>query len=192
MTNKTGLYLLLAAGFSQRFGSPKLLHALPSGRSIIQASIKALKSSGCTFALVIREGDTALTAHLSNTNVSVIKVSSAEKGLSSVIAEATASINTKSVDWIGICLADMPYILPQTFTSLPNHISLSTIVRPCYQKKLGHPVLFGRYYFDELSQLSGDDGAKSILKQFPNALNIINVDDPMILHDIDVPQNVLS
>lgn len=191
MDNQPGLYILLAAGFSSRFGSPKLLHRLLSGKSIINTTIDTLNKSGCDFVVVIREDDTELSAHLNSLNTSLVKVSGAEQGLSSVIAEATSFLSSRTADWIGICLADMPYIQPQTFADLASHTTSDIIVRPRFREKLGHPVLFGRDYFDELIKLTGDDGAKSIIKRFPHSLRIIDVDDPMVLHDIDRPENIL-
>lgn len=190
MNNQSGLYILLAAGFSRRFGSPKLLHPLPSGKSIIKASIDALKESGCRFVVAIREDDSMLSNQLNAMNVALIKVSNAEKGLSSVIAEATSALSSKQEDWIGICLADMPYIQPQTLTNLTSYTTPNAIIRPYYQGKPGHPVLFGRDYFVELTELAGDDGAKSVIKQFSDALRRIDIEDSMVLYDIDKPEKV--
>lgn len=191
MSNPSGTYILLAAGFSRRFGSPKLLHLLPSGKSIVNSTIDALHKSGCTFCVVAREDDLPLLAHLNRLKVNIIKVSNAEKGLSSVIAEASEVLDSRDADWIGICLADMPYIKPQTFNVLSSHTSPDTIVRPLYQGKPGHPVLFGRKFVDSLRELTGDDGAKSVIKQFRDSLCLITVDDSMVLHDIDKPENIL-
>ncbi len=190
MQNNTGLYLLLASGFSRRFGSPKLLHYLPSGSTIVSTTIKALQASDCHFVVVIRKDDEVLSGHIGSLGIEVIKVTNAHQGLSSVIAEATSKINLKQASWLGICLGDMPFISPKTFTSLTTHISSNTIVRPRYLGKFGHPVLFGREYFDAFKALQGDDGAKSIIKMSPSALRPIDVDDPMILHDIDRPNDL--
>ena len=187
---QSGLYILLAAGFSRRFGSPKLLHKLPSGNSIINTAIDALTKSGCDFAVVVREDDAALLAHLHHLNINTVKVQNAEQGLSSVIAEATEALSSRATDWIGICLADMPYIQSQTLTDLTSYATPNAIIRPCYQGKPGHPVLFGRDYFSELTELAGDDGAKSIIKRFPEALRRIDIEDSMVLYDIDKPERV--
>lgn len=192
MQNHSGLYILLASGFSRRFGSPKLLHRLPSGNTIINTSIKALQTSGCNFVVVIREDDMTLSTHIDTLGVEVIKVTNAHKGLSSVIAETTSILNSRQASWLGICLGDMPYINPNTFADLTRHISPTTIVRPRYQGIFGHPVLFGREYFDALKKLQGDDGAKSIIKTSASALRPIDVDDSMILYDIDRPDDLAT
>ena len=190
MHTQSGLYILLAAGFSRRFGSPKLLHKLPSGKSIINTAIDTLTKSGCDFTVVVREDDAALLAHLNHLNLSIIKVKNAEQGLSSVIAEATKALRSRAANWIGICLADMPYIQPQTLTDLTSYATLNSIIRPYHQGTPGHPVLFGRDYFGELTKLAGDDGAKSVIKRFSDALRRIDIEDSMVLYDIDKPERV--
>jgi molybdenum cofactor cytidylyltransferase len=192
MNKNNGTYLLLAAGFSRRFGSTKQMHSLPSGNSIISSSIKALQASGCDFVVVIRNDDNILSSHLDTLNVEVIKVTHAKNGLSSVIAEATSKLNLADIEWLGICLGDMPYIKPCTFSELTAHTSTTTIVRPRYLAKCGHPVLFGSKYFDELKSLEGDLGAKIIIQAHPTALNIVDVQDAMVLHDIDKASDIIS
>jgi len=192
MNNQPGLYLLLAAGFSRRFGSAKQLHLLPSGHSIISVSIEALQASGCEFVVVIREDDTAISTHLDTLNVETIKVTYAQKGLSSVIAEATRNLDVDNIEWLGICLGDMPYIKPTTLSKLSVHASATSIVRPSYLAQKGHPVLFGRKYFSALRSLEGDLGAKEIIQAHPKALNILDVEDAMVLHDIDETKDIIS
>ena len=192
MKNLPGLYLLLAAGYSRRFGSAKQLHILPSGHTIISTSIKALQASECEFIVVIRGDDTAIAAHLNTRNVETINVTNAQKGLSSVIAEAIRKLDLNNIEWLGICLGDMPYIKPTTLSELAAHTSTTTIVRPRYLAQCGHPVLFGRKYFSELKKLEGDFGAKEIIQAYPAALNILEVDDAMVLHDIDEAKDIIS
>ncbi|WP_250655100.1 nucleotidyltransferase family protein [Alkalimarinus coralli] len=190
MHHQTGVYVLLAAGFSRRFGSPKLLHELPSGNTIIATSISALAKSGCGFIVVIRDDDAELYKHLSTLNIELMKVSHAIQGLASVIAEVASNLKPREYHWIGICLGDMPYIKPETYVQLSRHASRSGIVRPFFNGKPGHPVLFGQRYFTALTALTGDDGAKSVIKASADALQKINVTDEMVLYDIDRPEQV--
>jgi len=192
MNNHTGLYLLLAAGYSRRFGSAKLLHALPSGHTIISSSIKALQASGCEFVVAIREDDTATSTHLNTLNVKAIKVKNAQKGLSSVIAEATRKLDLKKIEWLGIYLGDMPYITPTTLSDLAAHASAATIVRPRYLEQNGHPVLFGQKFFEQLKNLEGNFGAKTIIQAHPTSFHTVDVGDAMVLHDIDQTKDIIG
>ncbi len=167
-----------------------MLHRLPSGKTIINSTIDTLRASGCTFVVVIRQNDTLLSAHLETLNVKTVQVTNADSGLSSAIAEAVSTSMARQLPWLGICLGDMPYINPKTYAELADHASPMRIVRPRYQRQLGHPVLFGHDYIPTLTTLTGDDGAKSVIKAYPDALQAMDVDDPMILHDIDRPSDI--
>lgn len=191
MTIQSGLYLLLAAGFSRRFGGAKQSHLLPNNESILHTAIKTLQASTCDFVVVIRNDDTNTESLLEPLNVNVIKVMNAHFGLSSVIAEATNKLNLSNIKWIGISLGDMPYIKESTFLSLTNHITPNTIVRPRYQSQLGHPVLFGCHFFNALKEIEGDHGAKVVIQTHEMALNMVDVEDPMVLHDIDKIQDII-
>jgi molybdenum cofactor cytidylyltransferase len=88
--------------------------------------------------------------------------------------------------WL-IGLADMPFVAVSTIRAVADAIGhgRSKLAAPCYQGKRGHPVGFNRQYYTQLSGLSGDKGASSILKLNQSLLERIEVDDPGCLIDID-------
>jgi molybdenum cofactor cytidylyltransferase len=57
------------------------------------------------------------------------------------------------------------------------------IAVPTYQGRRGNPVAFSRIHLSRLLQLSGDQGARSLLKAFP--VIEVDVDDAAIGRDID-------
>ena len=105
MTNFDGLYILLAAGFSRRFGSSKLLHALDSQNTVIASTIGALKNSKCRFIVAVRGDDEKLQAHLDTLGVKTINIENAHLGMSNVIAECVSKVDISNINWLGICLA---------------------------------------------------------------------------------------
>lgn len=67
--------------------------------------------------------------------------------------------------WI-IALADMPFIRPGTICAVAEVIDHPTVsVAPEFQGKRGHPVGFGRAYGEALGQLTGNQGARGILRR---------------------------
>jgi molybdenum cofactor cytidylyltransferase len=56
-----------------------------------------------------------------------------------------------------------------------------------YSGIAGTPVLFDRRYFDELSMLSGDAGARQLLKRYPD--DMITVSFPKGNIDIDTEED---
>lgn len=53
---------------------------------------------------------------------------------------------------------------------------------------MGHPVAFPRDLFDELSRLTGDDGAKSVIKRNFDRLKIVTLEGQKATLDLDTPE----
>ena len=91
-----------------------------------------------------------------------------------------------------VFLADMPLINRTTFEALLARPPDSIVVLS-YRGCRGHPVLFGRTFWPELCELSGlsgdsgDSGAWQIIQRLPQALQVLEVNDPGVLRDIDTP-----
>ena len=81
----------------------------------------------------------------------------------------------------------MPWISPDTVQSLIARATAQRIVFPLVQGMRGHPVLFGRDFWPQLQQLTGDTGAKALLNEHPQACIAVPVDDPGVLRDVDTP-----
>jgi len=62
------------------------------------------------------------------------------------------------------------------------------IIACAYADSVGTPVLFGRSYFEQLLALSGSEGAKKLLKQYPDDLATVAFPDGYI--DIDTGEDV--
>ncbi len=59
------------------------------------------------------------------------------------------------------------------------------ILVPSYNNKPGHPVYFDSVFFKELAAISGDTGARTVIKNHEDAIKVIEVDDKGVLSDID-------
>jgi len=92
--------------------------------------------------------------------------------------------------WV-VALADMPFIRPDTIRTVAKVLKEgASIAAPSFQGKRGHPVGFARRFYEELSALRGDDGARQFLKQHPDWVTLFEVDDPGVLRDIDKPSDL--
>ncbi len=56
----------------------------------------------------------------------------------------------------------------------------------------GHPVGFARRHYAALAELTGDEGAKAILAEHRDRLQLIEVADAGVLRDIDTPADIAS
>ncbi len=191
--------IVLAAGKSRRYGNDKRQARLPSGKMVIEESILALVDLIPEIIVVLRDHDeallTALKKSIPRKEVSYFCAPDANKGM----AHSLANGIKEAKDWDAalIALGDMPYLQPGTIKGLLNSFqhhrqSCSPIILPIYQNKPGHPVIFARAYFDEIEQLTGDNGAKAIIEAHPDAVFRIEVDDPGVRKDIDTPADISS
>lgn len=89
-----------------------------------------------------------------------------------------------------IALGDMPAITPSTLIALTRAARAhpSSIVRPAHQGRHGHPVVFPAWTFPDLLALSGDRGARDLLRARTQHVHVVDVDDPGVLLDLDTPQ----
>ena len=86
-----------------------------------------------------------------------------------------------------VMLGDMPWVSPTTCRRLAALADAEHILRPRHRGRAGHPVVFGRDFWASLRGLSGERGARAVLDAHAAARRSMNVDDPGIHRDVDVP-----
>ena len=193
--------LVLAAGSSRRFGSDKRLFAF-HGTPLLQRSLVIPIQLGLATTVVLKPTDelflpSLLGCYLHHPLLKVVYADDALLGMGHSLSAGIRSIlqSSKSVEGALVFLADMPSLEVKTVRDIIRRFDSNKIVVPTYMAtngslKAGHPVLFSRPWLKQLQKLSGDNGAKELLKKNPE--NIINValDDKGIFLDIDHPAEV--
>ncbi len=176
--------ILLAAGKSQRFGSNKLLHPVINNIPMLFSSAQTLASVLPDSLVVISPALVAHTSQLDAFGLNVVVNYEAEQGIGSSIACGVNASNNAS-GWL-VALADMPYIKTQTISLLADEMQHGAdIVAPVYEGQRGHPVGFSHRYYDELSALSEDIGARDIINTHQDSLTLLPVQDAGVVKDID-------
>lgn len=181
--------ILLAAGASRRFGGDKLTSRLPDNIPVaVQACRNLIAGTGQVLA-VIRPGAETLKALLEAEGAEVAECPDADQGMGSSLAFGI-QCSAGASGWL-VALADMPWIKPSSIRQVAAAISQgAAIAAPVWHGQRGHPVGFNARFFNELSALSGDTGAKALLAS--NLPHIVTLDcgDPGILWDIDHPDDM--
>jgi molybdenum cofactor cytidylyltransferase len=181
--------VLLAAGYSKRFGSNKLLHPLPAGSPeagvpIALASARHFIQALPESVAVIRPRAQKLGKILRDAGCNTVVCKNAAEGMGVSLAEGVRATEDAH-GWV-VALADMPYLKPDTIRVIAKALSDgAAIAAPAYRGERGHPVGFARRFLDELTGLRGDAGARDILKAHPDWVTLYEVDDPGVLRDID-------
>lgn len=189
MTGIVGL--LLASGFSRRFGSNKLLKPLMLDELVGGKACRTLRDGTDHVIAVVRPEQNELAELFLALGAEVVLFEEAHLGMGATIAKGVLSSQTAHA-WL-IALADMPWVEVGSIKKLAASLKQGhDLVAPVFNGRRGHPVGFGSSYRQELSQLSGDIGAKSIVERDSDSLILIPCGDPGVLLDIDTPADLLS
>ena len=185
--SKTGV-LILAAGKSRRMGSDK--RALPWGTStLLESAIELCHSASlpCCVALSSEPADDHWEAHLRDQNCTVLRVATADSGMGDTLAHCIDHIPPHWEHLI-IHLCDMPLITKETLQSLDQALQTAHIVIPTFSEKWGNPRGFNRSLWPQLRSLTGDQGARDIIRTSGARVTTIEVDNAGILTDLDEPE----
>lgn len=183
--------LLLAAGSSRRFGSNKLVHPLSGGDAIAHVSARNLLGATDEVIAVVRPEDQKIKQALSLPGIQLVENPRAYEGMSTGIA-AGIQASSDADGWV-IALADMPWVTPETIRLLVEALKHgSEIVVPEYGGKRGNPVGFASKWKDALCSLSGDKGARELIKSHASEVMRISVNDEGVLRDIDVLEDIIN
>ena len=188
--------ILLAAGAGARFGGAKLLTPLPSashgvgaGTPIGAASAIHLMAALNDVVAVVRPGDSVLHHALEATGARVVTCERAIEGMGASLACGV----TEALDadgWI-IALGDMPWMAPPSIAAVADALRAGAeIAATTYRGERGHPVGFSRAYGHVLTTLTGDEGARSVVAARQWALRLVEVDDPGVVRDVDLPTDL--
>ncbi len=182
--------LILAAGFSRRFGSDKRAHTLPDGRTLLEATLARYSEVYSHICVVLRPDDRALARQVRSLagNPEVALAPDAALGMGHSLAAGIDAI-ADHWQWASVALADMPFVRKGTLAELLDVFfatEAQSIVQPIYRGTPGHPVTFPSSCFAGLRALTGDQGARSMLRDNEHLIRH-PVADRGVLDDVDTP-----
>lgn len=189
--------IILAAGSSSRLGEPKQLLRY-QGKSLIRHIAEAAVETAGDQTIVVTGSNAALIEReLKQLPYHAAFNARWEDGMSSSIQAGVHKLRHLNPEVKGVILAvsDQPFVSSTLFREMIRKFEEtgSGIVACSYDNTLGTPVLFSNVYFDELLALGGAEGAKKLLKNFPD--DVIPHSFPAGSFDIDTRddyQNLLN
>jgi len=181
--------ILLAAGFSRRFGGDKRLQPLADGRPMAAVAAANLLAACGRVIAVVRPEDKALADALDELGCTVAAAEDAALGMGHSLAAGVAA-SGQARGWL-IALADMPRIEAASYQAVLAALQGgAAMARPEYGGRPGHPVGFAEMWRAELLGLQGDSGARAILQSAPGRVVACPVDDAGVLFDVDTPRDL--
>ncbi len=180
------MLIILAAGRSARLGSPKQLLSY-QGKNLLQHTIDAAHESQAGPVIIVLGSDMdEIAAGLDQIHLTIVKNLNWESGMASSIGCGINAANNLYPDTEAVILmvCDQPFVNSKLLKDLikKQEESGSSIVASSYENILGTPALFHKKHFDEISALTGDTGARSLIKRYAESIEAI----PFDLGSIDI------
>ncbi len=183
--------LLLAAGFSRRFGDSKLQTKLASGQTVFAQTLARIATATPNIMVVTRDQLSQVRQDISlqtNCNITTLLCPDSDKGMGHTLAYGMSHI--PAWDACLVCLGDMPFITTQTYEKLLSALRSNGIVQPVFNDQIGNPIGFGSRFYTALQRVTGDTGGRAVVKANRDHIIRIAIDDPAILQDIDTPADL--
>lgn len=180
--------VVLAAGGSRRLGRPKQLLPL-AGEPVLRHVLRAALASGLAEVVVVlgHEADAIAAAVGDLGQRTVVNPDWADGQSTSVRAGLAAA--GPAADAVLFLLGDQPDVGPTIIDALLAADRADPDQRPIaaaeYGGRIGNPVLFRRSLFPALAALTGDEGARRLLRADPAAVLRVPVGDGPPPADID-------
>lgn len=183
--------LLLAAGSSTRMEQPKQLLKFRDKTLLENVISVALATSCRPVVVVLGAWFHEIEPTIAHLPVQVVRNINWEDGMSSTIACGVDYLMKNHPDTAALLLllCDQPFVDAGILNELVEKwkTSRQPIVAAAYDDTFGVPALFDRSCFEELSELSGRQGAKSLMTEHPGEVATVYFRDGEV--DLDTPED---
>ena len=161
--------VLLAAGSARRMnGRDKLMEPVQGQPLIRVLALRLLDAGIGPVAVTLRPDDTARRGALAGLDITALPVPDASLGMSGSLRAAAAWAAGQA---LLVTPADMPDLTTDDFRACVAAFDGARPLRACAQDGApGHPVIFPGSLLADFATLTGDEGARTILRLHPPLL----------------------
>lgn len=177
--------VIMASGFSKRFGSNKLMadfHGVP----MIQKALDATEDLFAHRVVVTRHESVAALCRMQNVDVVLHNLPQRSD---------TVRLGLEAMPDMDACMflpGDQPLLHRETVSMLLENWQENPdrIIRPAYEDNEGSPVLFPAWAFPELKNLPDGRGGGVVIKEHIHEVCRVSVANPFELADADTPETL--
>ncbi|HYM90214.1 MAG TPA: nucleotidyltransferase family protein [bacterium] len=182
--------IVLAAGRSERMGTPKLLLRL-AGRSLLQHVMDNVRGSRCDeIIVVLGEAAEQVGAEAQGDRVRLVINPRYREGMGTSLAAGIAALAPQCEAAV-VLLGDQPCVTAGMIDTLIDAYRRSgkPLVASRYGPVVGAPTLIGRALFPDARRLAGDQGGRSLIQQHPDQVEEVLL-PPSAAVDVDTPEEL--
>ena len=175
--------LILAAGASRRFGSDKRLHEV-AGKPLLAHTLARYCEVFEKVGVTLRPDEEDVERLVTSAGAVPIPAPDAHLGQGRSLACGVAALADSEGLVVG--LGDMPFVQAETLVAIANALAgTAQVVRPRCNGQPGNPIGFAPAMFDALTRITGDQGARDLLRSHPELVEHVEVNDTGVLKDVD-------
>ncbi|WP_187296399.1 nucleotidyltransferase family protein [Tepidibacter mesophilus] len=177
--------IILASGFSRRFGKDKLIQEI-DGEKIIEKIIKQAKNSNFK-ELIIVYRNYYIRAIADKYNIKSVHNIDANKGQSSSLKKGILA-NEQDCNGFMFLMGDQPFLKSEHINRLIDEFrnnNSTKIIVPRYLGVNGSPVIFPTCLKECLLNISGDTGGKKVINKNLEKVHFVNFEEAIVGKDID-------
>ncbi len=186
--------VILAAGESSRYGSPKQLLGWKGEPFVRAVAHRALEAQLSPVVVVSGANAEQVESTVMDLNVQIVRNNEWKSGQASSIRAGISSLATQPqrAGAVGACiflLVDQPQLTTSILQALiEKHAEgLASVVAPLVLDRRANPVLFDRRTFSDLLSLEGDVGGRAIFHK--HRVEYLPWHDDRLLLDVDTPEH---
>ncbi len=185
--------ILLAAGASARMiGPDKLLEQINGTPLLRRIAVACCDSQVASVLVTLPATDQARAASLLGLPAQIVPVKDSARGMSASILAGLAAMDRHS-QAVMLVLADMPDVTTAMLDDLIAAFAAASpdqILRAATDTgRPGHPVLFGQRYFQALQKITGDAGARAVLKAHADKVQLVKTQGDAAVIDLDTSED---
>ena len=181
--------VILAAGQSRRMGTVNKLLIEVDGKPMMRHAVDAAREAGADPIIVVTGHQPEAVAAAVGNQATCIHNPAFEDGLSTSLRAGVSAI-PEACNGALIALGDMPKVDATHLRQLvaahdPDEGHLICV--PTRNGKRGNPVFWDRRFFEDMTALGGDVGAKHLIGDYADVVVEVPMSDDAVLMDIDSP-----
>ena len=179
--------VIVSAGCSERFKSPKILFEV-EGRPMLQWVIDLLKRLPLDGRiLVVNPHWKSFSKYFNTRGFEILINEDFREGMASSVRKAVEFSKERGAKQVVIFLGDMPFLREETVYKILYFETDKPIIAPLYRGIKGFPTIVKSEVFDEVLKLKGDIGIRKLIRERPDLVQFVKVNDPSVIKDIDEP-----
>ena len=159
------------------------------GKTFLEISFEKARRAGFQPIVIVTNQELFSKIENLKLNAEIVVNPHPEMGM---LSSLHCGLSILDMDVTGFLLnpVDYPLVKQTTFHKLweLHQQEPDCIIKPLHQNKTGHPVIFPSAMFEDLRNASLNEGARSVVKKYPQLVRTVEVDDPGILININTPE----